>query len=230
MKVTGIILAGGIGSRVGGDVPKQFIEINDKPIILYSVETFVQNKDIENIIIVCNKDNISTLETILKESGQLDKIFIIVPGGKTRQESSRLGIEAVNPDTDIILIHDSSRPFVTDKIIEDVICEAFNTGASGPVVPVVDTVVTLREDFFIDKIPSRKIIKKIQTPQAFQYEIIKEAHQWALIKGYQNFTDDCGIVIKKGEQVKLVPGDETNIKITSPIDMVCAEYICRGSY
>ena len=230
MKVTGIILAGGVGVRMESDLPKQFIEINGKPIILYSVETFIKNQSIDEIIIVCNKDNIDRLKSILKKAGLFEAVFKIVSGGETRQKSAKLGITGVSSDTDIILLHDSSRPFVTDKIIEEVSQAALKYGSATPVISVTDTIVTTKNDDLVEGIPPRETIKRVQTPQAFQYKIIIDAHTWAEEKGYNNFTDDCGIVIKKGEQVKMVPGDEKNIKVTSSIDLVSAEHICRKIY
>jgi len=230
MKVTGIILAGGVGARMGSDLPKQFIKINGKPIILYSVETFIKNQSISEIIIVCNKDSIDILKSILEKAGLFEKIFKIIPGGRTRQESAKLGVEVVSSDTDIIILHDSSRPFVTDKLIEEVSSAAFMYEAATPVISVTDTIVTTKKDDFVGEIPLRETMKRVQTPQAFQYKTIRDAHNWAEENGYKNFTDDCGIIIKKGEQVKMVPGDEKNIKLTSSVDLVNAEYICREIY
>ena len=217
------MLAGGTGDRMGIDTPKQFLVLRSKPIIMHSLLKFEENPLISDLIVVCHKDHISAMKSVVEGSG-LKKLRNIVPGGRTRQGSSFAGIKACPPDTEFVMIHDASRPFVSDSIIEGVLKAAMEVGASGPVIDMKDTVV-VEEGGEIKEIPPRRSLKRIQTPQAFQYKLITKAHEEALREGLEDYSDDCGMVSALGEPVKLVAGSEINIKITNLADLRIAEEI-----
>lgn len=225
-RTVAIILAGGTGKRMGEKVPKQFLEVGGRPLITYSVRKFDENKHITDIIVVSHKDHLGRLcEIIDKES--LSTECKAVPGGEIRQESSYLGVKSCPPDAEIVLIHDASRPFVEDAIIDSVILEAERKGSAGPVIEMEDTVV-IEEGGLIESIPERSKLRRIQTPQGFKYDVILKAHEEALEKGVTDSTDDCSLVIGMGEEVAVVAGSRNNIKVTSPSDLRIAEEFLKG--
>jgi len=222
-----IILAGGTGTRMGKKLPKQFVEVGDKPLILHSVEVFSRNKNISGIILVSHPEHVGTLEELIKQY-RYKKVIKIVHGGATRQISSFNGISACPKDTDLVLIHDAARPFVDDGMIDRVIDAAERYGAVTTAVDITDTIVENEKDF-IKSIPDRDRFMRVQTPQGFRYEVILEAHLRSAKKGLNGATDDTSLVTLWGEKVKLVEGSERNIKITKPIDIVLAETILQIS-
>ncbi|MFH1552855.1 MAG: 2-C-methyl-D-erythritol 4-phosphate cytidylyltransferase [Candidatus Omnitrophota bacterium] len=216
-KVVAIVLAGGTGVRMGKAVPKQFLEVAHKPIIVHTLEHFEKSDLISDIVVVCHAEHIGDLESLVKKSG-IKKVCTIIPGGKTRQESSFAGIKSCPPDTEFVLIHDAVRPFVNDKIIKDVFNAAKKYGAAGPVIDVEDTIIE-EKNGFIKSIPDRRYLKRIQTPQGFCYETILKSHERGVENNFKDVSDDCGLVISMKKPVKLVKGDPLNFKITNQRDM-----------
>lgn len=223
---TAIILAAGSGIRMKKSRPKQFLPVGDKPLVLYSLEKFDKNDNITHIVIVSMDSHKEEIEKIVKNY-HIDKVYKIVQGGDTRQESSFEGVKNCPPGTEFALIHDAARPFITDKIINDVLEGALKTGAAGPAIKSGDTIVINKKDF-IDKIPDRESVKRIQTPQAFKYSTILKAHNFCLKHNISSSTDDCGMVLAMGKKVKLVEGSQLNIKITTSMDMRIAETIAKA--
>jgi 2-C-methyl-D-erythritol 4-phosphate cytidylyltransferase len=144
-------------------------------------------------------------------------------GGSTRQESSRIGIECCAPETDYVLVHDAVRPFVTNLILETMIAAVVEHHAVDTVIPSADTIVEVDSDGFIANIPERSRLRRGQTPQAFDWRLIRDSHIRAFNEGIHNATDDCALVLRLGHKVFVVPGDEQNIKITYPLDMHIAD-------
>lgn len=217
-RITAIILAGGKGSRMGSKKPKQFLEIANKPIILYSLEIFDKCKDITDIVVVCYKAGINPLKSIIKKAGKINKKVKIVPGGKTRQESSFNGLQACSKNTEYVLIHDSARPFIDEKMIKRVLKATINSGAVTTVTNIIDTVVEVKGNR-VKNILNRDDIKRVQTPQGFDYKLILSAHRSALKKGFSDATDDCSLVKLYGMDYMTVKGSEKNIKITTKNDL-----------
>ena len=218
MKNYAIILASGSSSRFGDKLPKQFAKINGKTILEMSVEAFEKNQNITDIIVICNPDFEDLTKKILNKN--FSKIIKITPGGKTRQESSAIGTNYVKEDDANVLIHDAARPFVTQKIINDCILALKKFDAAGVAVESNDTIIQVNQDGFIEKIPQRNLLRRIQTPQAFKASIIKKAH--ALAQKYKDIfvTDDCGLVLLSGlAKIFVIQGDECNIKITHKSDL-----------
>ena len=202
-----IILAGGNGSRMENDTPKQFILINNKMIIEYSVEAFLKNKKIDEIIIVCAKEwanKLSNLYPVLK----------IVVGGESRTQSSFNGLKACSKNTENVLIHDSARPMINQKIINDCITMLKNNDAAIPMLDCYDSVLNIESMDYMD----RQSIKLIQTPQAFNFKKIYQAYNSL----NSSFTDDFSLFNHYNSSSKNIffNGFRKNIKITTSDDLV----------
>ncbi len=220
-----VILAGGKGLRLGGDIPKQLLPLCEKSVIRWSVESFSSVDEIDHIIIVAEKHSLETIKSILPPAA-FPKILGFVEGGAERSDSSynALCYKEFNSD-DIFLFHDAARPFVTKRIIRETIAETVRTGAAGVYIPAVDT-VTLIENDFVSTIPERKDVYYAQTPQGFRYSIIRDAHEKHR-SGSLNIkvTDDVSLVLASGYKVHTVSGSVSNFKITTELDYKIAEFI-----
>ncbi|MFA5173563.1 MAG: 2-C-methyl-D-erythritol 4-phosphate cytidylyltransferase [Candidatus Pacearchaeota archaeon] len=224
MKIYAIILAGGIGKRMNSHTPKQFLEISGKPIILYSLEEFEKNKNINGIIIVINKDLKENLENILKKF-KISKLKKIVLGGETRQESAFNGLQAlkdVNPD--YVLIHDSARPFLSQDLINRIIDSLKNSIAVNPVIPIKSTIIK-SDNEIIKEFLGKKDLYEGQSPQGFHYNEILNAHLIAKKNNIINASDDCILIHRLSKDIRIVEGDNNLIKITTPEDIEIAKKI-----
>lgn len=217
-----IILAGGIGSRMGADLPKQFIEIKGKPIIVHTIEKFQNHDEIDEIIIV--SVDVDTVKEYTEKYG-LTKVKCIVTGGKTRYYSSKIGCETAKKlgasDNDIVLIHDAARPFVDERIISENIKTANEFGACETAMPVCDTMIRA-EGGFMDCIVARDNLYRVQTPQSFKLGVILRAHDYCEAQDdatKAKITDDAMPVTLAGGRVKIVNGTNENIKITTKEDL-----------
>lgn len=218
--VSAIILAGGRGKRMESEVSKQYIEIKGKPILYYTLKKFIDCKCIDNITLVLPKDEIEYCknEILEKYSLNIDKI---ISGGNERQDSVYNALESI-VKTDIVLIHDGARPFVSDRIIEQGIEFAKTYGAAAPGVTPKDTIKIKNEECFSIETPNRDKLVAIQTPQVFKFNTILECHR--KIKNDKIVvTDDTMVAELYGNKVYLYEGDYTNIKVTTPEDLILAE-------
>jgi 2-C-methyl-D-erythritol 4-phosphate cytidylyltransferase len=228
MSVYAIILAGGTGSRTGNAIPKQFIPICGKPLICHTIDRFEQNYGVNEIIIVSHPDYIPTMTDLVSESS-FHKVTHIVQGSETRQGSSWNGLVACKGSQgDIILIHDAARPFVSDRIITDVIISAGEHGASLPSIPPADTIFEHVDGRIIGNVLDRNTLMCAQTPQGFEFKIIMNAHEKAIEDKLENATDDTGLVMRTGIDCAIVRGDVDNIKITTALDFIIAEAIMKS--
>ena len=229
------ILAGGIGSRMGGtDTPKQFLTLGDKPVIIHTIEKFVINKNIDKIIVLTPKSYINHTNDLIEEYIQNDYV-VVIEGGQTRNDTLLNSIKYIKEnfgidEDSIILTHDSVRPFVTHRIIEDNIEAANKYGACDTVIPATDTIVESVNGKTIESIPVRDYYYQGQTPQTFNinklYNLIN-----SLTEDEANIlTDACKIFTLKDEPVYLVDGEVTNIKITYPYDLKLANTILEDGY
>lgn len=215
-----IILAGGKGKRMGSTVSKQFIEIKGKPILYYTLKKFIDNKNIDEIILVLPKDEIEYCKTevLNKYSIKVDKI---VEGGTERQDSVYNALKSIE-NTDIVLIHDGARPIISNRLINDGIKYAKVYGAAAPGVMPKDTIKVKNDENFSISTPDRSTLMAIQTPQVFKYENILKCHE--MVKLNKDLvTDDTMVAEKYGYKVYLYDGEYTNIKITTPDDIILAE-------
>lgn len=222
MKTWGVILASGSGQRFGDRQPKQFMKLAGLPILVHTLKTFQNSAAIDGIVVVSHEDYINDVWSLVNEYG-LGKVEKVVAGGQTRQGSSRIGIECCGEQTGYVLIHDSVRPFLTQRIIDELVSAVKVHQAVDTVILSADTLVEVDDEGFINNIPDRSKFRRGQTPQAFEYSLICNAHESALADGIENATDDCALVLRLGHKVFTVEGDEQNIKITYPLDLHLAD-------
>ena len=220
MKNYAIILASGSGSRYGDDIPKQFVKIAGKTILEHTIEIFEKTQNIDEIIVVITPQYKSLAKKIT-DRNNYKKISKILEGGALRKDSSYIGISSIEDDEANVLIHDCARPFLTQEIISSCI-EALKTHSAIDVaIPATDTIIKV-EDEFISSIPKRSELMCGQTPQCFKLSLIKQAHK--LAKNDNNFTDDCGLIVKYNlAPVYVVKGSCENIKVTYKSDIYIAD-------
>ncbi len=225
MKHLAIIVAGGVGQRMGTAVPKQFLQLGNKPIIAWSIDTFIASGLVDAIIIAIHPDHKQKLNEIIQKHFPAATI-IITNGGHTRQESCYNALNSYNfSSDDIVLIHDAARPFITDTMIQQCIETTQQHSACGIYVPVKETIAQIHDSNVMDVFPRHKLYAA-QTPQCFRYSIIADAHKKAVERNITNATDDVSLALMAGYSVKAVTGDfYTNIKITTNQDMELAKLL-----
>ena len=217
-----ILLASGSGLRFQEQQPKQFMKLAGLPVIVHTLKVFQTSDLVDSVVVVCHEDYVDHVWALSIQYG-LTKVGNVVVGGETRQESSRIGIDCCGEDTDYVLLHDSVRPFLTHKVIDEIVAAVRQYGAVDTVIPSADTLVQVDEEGFIERIPDRSRFRRGQTPQAFSCQLIRDAHRKALEDGIDNATDDCQLVMRLDHRVFTGVGDEQNIKITYPIDLHIAD-------
>ena len=225
------ILAGGIGSRMGStDTPKQFLNLGDKPILIHTLEKFIIMDEIDKVIVLTPQTFINHTKHLIEDySLNKDKI-VVIEGGETRNDTLKNSIDYINEnygveDDSIIITHDSVRPFVTHRIIQDNIKAAKECGACDTVIPATDTIVESRNGKIIKNIPIRDYFYQGQTPQTFKINKLNSLINDLTEDEKEILTDAAKIFVLKGEDVSLVEGDVTNIKITYPYDLKLANTI-----
>ncbi|MBN1914269.1 MAG: bifunctional cytidylyltransferase/SDR family oxidoreductase [Parachlamydiales bacterium] len=221
-KITAILLMGGSGKRFDETTPKQFHRIAGQKIYLHTLCALLHTQFFDEIILVVSEKWIAEIQ---QEASSLSPIIRMIPGGKTRQESSYLGILAAT--SPIVLIHDAVRPFVSSSIIEENLTKVMQHGAVDTCILSSDTIIERDHWNMIQKIPSRAMMLRGQTPQTFFRSLIKKAHEAAQKKGIDNASDDCQLVLMLPEKVAIATGSEANIKITTPLDLFLAEQLWR---
>jgi len=228
------ILAGGTGTRMGNvEKPKQFLSLGDKPIIVHTIEKFFINDKFEKIIVLCPKQWISHTEDLIKKHIPNHEKIVVIEGGKLRNDTIMNAIDYIENnyslnDEDIIVTHDSVRPFITHRIIEDNIKYGKECGACDTVIPASDTIVESVDGNFISDIPNRENMYQGQTPQSFKISKLKELYNLLSEEEKEILTDACKIFAINNEKVFLVRGEVSNIKITYPHDLKVANSILKG--
>ncbi|MBC6310298.1 2-C-methyl-D-erythritol 4-phosphate cytidylyltransferase [Listeria sp. FSL L7-1582] len=226
------ILAGGKGTRMGNvSMPKQFLSLNGKPIIVHTVEKFILNNRFDKIIISSPKEWINHAEDNIKKYVSDDRV-VVIEGGTDRNETIMNGIRYIESsfgltDEDVIITHDAVRPFLTHRIIEENIDAALETGAVDTVIEAIDTIVESSNHDFITDIPVRDHMYQGQTPQSFNIKKLYSHYQALSADEKQILTDACKICLLAGDRVKLVKGEIFNIKITTPYDLKVANAIIQ---
>ncbi len=221
LKNYAIILASGTGSRFNSELPKQFLEIKGRTILERSIDIFEQNDDIFEIILVITPEYRKNALDILQKNN-FKKIKKVLNGGKTRKESSFIGVNAINGTEANVLIHDCARPFLSQDVLNNCINALKSHNAVDVAIPSSDTVVEVFNGV-IQSIPDRKTLMRSQTPQCFRLSLIKKAHE--LAKDDNDFTDDCGLIVKYNlAKIFVIEGNLENIKITYPTDEILANF------
>ncbi|MCX7909357.1 MAG: 2-C-methyl-D-erythritol 4-phosphate cytidylyltransferase [Ignavibacteria bacterium] len=224
MKLGLIVTAGGSGKRLGGVIPKQFHTIKNQPIIVLSLENLLNSLKFDVVVVTYPIDYYKLTCELLHEKFPSVEIEL-VPGGNERFDSVRNALQNQRiQGTDYVFIHDAVRPFVSKELIIRLYENVLKYNAVAPAIKIKDTLKEVDDEGFILKTIDRKQVYAIQTPQAFRTELIISAYEKA-ISEEQSFTDEAGVVENFGQKVKIIEGDEKNIKITTPDDLLLAMFI-----
>lgn len=216
-----IVVAGGLGTRLGHAQPKALVEIAGTPMLIRTLLAF-QNSDLaDETIVVCPNGHEGAFTAVLKQEFENQK-FKLVPGGKERYDSVRAGLQCLDPDTEYVAIHDAARPFIQHDTIQAVIDTAQDCGAATVAARCSDTILIADEQQQLDLTPERSRLWSCQTPQVFRRDLIETAYASPTPKA---ITDDATLVQLNGATVRIVEGPDTNLKVTTPNDLHYAEFL-----
>lgn len=222
--VAALVPAAGRGLRMGGAVPKQFLALGGQPIILHSLRLLQASSAIDEIILAVPQNEMDYCLTEIVAKHRFTKVTKVVPGGHERQDSVRHALEAVHDEVDVVVVHDAVRPFLTQRMVEDVVRTAREKGAAIIALPMKDTVKQVGADHIIERTVDRQSLWLAQTPQAFRRDWLLAAHRKAHAEGVRA-TDDAYLIEWYGHPVSVVEGSGENIKVTRPEDMIIGEAI-----
>lgn len=227
-KNTAIVLAAGQGKRMNSKVQKQFLELGGKPVLYYSLNCFQQSPLISDIILVTGAESVAFCKEEIVEKYGLTKVKKVIPGGKERYDSVYEGLLSCE-NSDFVLIHDGARPFITQENLERGMNGVRETGACVIGMPSKDTVKVSDEKGFVQETPERNLVWSVQTPQIFEYALIRNAHEKIRCEGMDGITDDAMVVERvSGTKIRLVEGSYKNLKITTPEDLDIAEIFLKN--
>jgi len=222
MKVSAIIPAAGMGIRMGSNIPKQFLLLDSKPILHHTLAVLDQCSVVDEIVLVVSEKEIEKAQQQIR--GSHPQVTKIIAGGKERQDSVYNGLQSLDSETDIVVVHDGVRPFVSANLIRETIEAARIIGAAITAIPVSDTIKKVNEEGLVERTVDRSGLWRVQTPQTFQVSLLKEAFAKAQADNFYG-TDEGSLIEYLGREVKVVPGSEFNIKITRSEDLVLGEKI-----
>ena len=214
-----VIVAAGSASRMGG-IDKVMAPLGGEPMIVRTVRAFQNCDAIASIVIVTREDLIRPISGLCRDMG---KVAAVVAGGKTRQESVHLGLNALPKGTKLAAVHDGARPLISWQVIDRVVRAANTYGAAAPAIPVKDTIKVVAGGL-VKETPDRSTLMAVQTPQVFDFDLLRGALRKAEEDG-ATVTDDCSAVERTGMKIKIVEGDERNLKVTTPMDLKIAELL-----
>lgn len=229
MKI-GLLIAGGSGARMQQDIPKQFLTVNEKPVIVYTLEAFQNHAEIDVIAVVCIDGWENVLSAYAKQFG-ITKLKHIIPSGDCGQASIRNGVyelEKYYGQDDIVLVHDAIRPMVSQEIISDCIVKACQYGCAISVIPCAEAMMKTEDGYESTGSYPRDNLKRTQTPQGFKLGRICDLHRRALEMGITNSVASCTLMIEMGEQVYFSAGSEKNIKLTTVEDLDIFKALLRA--
>lgn len=226
MHVTAIVPAAGGGTRIAGVLPKQYLPLAGVPLLTRTLQALRASPRVDSLILVVLPGHEMRCRAEILEPFGLSA-DAIVPGGEDRQASVYAGLQRAKVDTDLILVHDGARPFITPAVIQAVVAAAAEVGAAVAAIPVTDTIKVASPDGWLVETPDRGRLWAAQTPQAFRTALLQEAHAKALRDGFRS-TDDSALVERLGHPVRLVPGSPENLKITTTADLALADQILRA--
>lgn len=215
-----VVVAAGSSSRMGED--KILLDLGGEPVLIHTLRAFQNAPEVDEIVVVTREELVAEVAGMCREFS-LTKVGKVIRGGASRTHSARLGTLEADRNAQLIAIHDGARPFVTVAVISAAIQKAAQTGAAAPAVPVKDTIKEAAGGL-VERTLDRSRLYAIQTPQVFEASLIRAALQKALDDGV-SLTDDCAAVERLGMRVSLTPGDERNIKLTTPADLLWAQAI-----
>ena len=215
-----VVVAAGTSSRMGFD--KVLADVGGEPVIVRCLRSFQEAPGVKEVVVVTRTELVPEIARLCQDYG-LDKVSKVIRGGDNRTQSARLGTLECDDKAKLIAIHDGARPFVTVQVIEDAIAQAAVNGAAAPAVPVKDTIKSAH-NCIVEETLDRSTLYAVQTPQVFDGDLIRAALQKALDDGAE-LTDDCAAVERLGMKVVLTAGDERNIKLTTPTDLLIGEVL-----
>ncbi|RKN35440.1 bifunctional cytidylyltransferase/SDR family oxidoreductase [Micromonospora musae] len=223
-RTVAVILAGGTGTRLGLGIPKQLLKIAGKPIIEHTLAVFESAPEIDEIIVLMASGHVGEAQEIVDKAG-FRKVGKVIEGGESRNETTRIALDAVGEGDCNILFHDAVRPLVSHRIVRECVNALWTYSAVDVAIPSADTIIQVDEEECITDIPVRSSLRRGQTPQAFRSGTIREAYR--LAEGDPHFaaTDDCGVVLHylPGTPIKVIDGSDENIKVTHPVDVHLAD-------
>ncbi|WP_026118947.1 IspD/TarI family cytidylyltransferase [Nocardiopsis ganjiahuensis] len=233
-RVIAAVLAGGVGARMGGPSPKQLLPLEGRPIIEHSIAAFEASPEVDEIVVMMVDAYVGRVEDIVADAG-FTKVSRVLPGGATRTDTSYAALSAMAhaAGSDLALLHDAARPLVSRETIGACVAALGSAGAVGVAVPSADTVVRVAPGRgggeVIAATPDRSRLRRMQTPQGFRLDVARRAYALAMADPELAATDDCGVVLRylPEEEVRIVPGEEANIKVTNPGDVEVAETLLR---
>ena len=228
MRTVAIIVAAGKGERVGAKLPKQFLNIGNKPILAHTLEKFEKARLVNEVVVVVSEDYLGFCSREIIDAYEFGKIKRVVSGGKHRQDSVFNGLKSIDSNIDIVLIHDGARPFVKSQKIDQIIRACQKDGSTILALPIKETIKRVEKGKVITTLDRSKIWS-VQTPQAFPYKVILDAYKKAK-KDKFIATDDSLLVERVGIEVRVIEGDNDNIKITTIQDLEMAEYLVGSKY
>ena len=217
-----VIVAAGTASRMGG-IDKVMAELNGEPMILRTVRTFQTCDAVQEIVIVTRED---LIVPIMGLCAGLEKVKAVVAGGSSRQESVERGLSALSNKVKLVAVQDGARPLITHAVIDRTVRAAHSYGAAAPAIPVKDTIKVVTGGV-VSSTPDRRSLQAVQTPQVFDLDLLRGALKKAK-EDAAEVTDDCSAVERLGMSIKIVEGDERNIKVTTPLDLAIAKLLLEG--
>ena len=227
MSVCAVVPAGGTGTRMGGTVPKQFLELDGKPILYYTLKTLQDCGIISELILVVPEKEYDNACT--DWLGKPEIVTKVVVGGEKRQDSVYNGFCELSPQTEIVLVHDGVRPFLSHQMIQESVDAAREYGAAITAIPVNDTIKRVDDSGLVSQTVDREGLWRVQTPQVFRYELLQEAFKKANSEKFYG-TDEGTLIEHLGKPVKVVEGSEQNIKITRPEDLRLSEIFISKAF
>ncbi|KUK54312.1 MAG: 2-C-methyl-D-erythritol 4-phosphate cytidylyltransferase [Desulfotomaculum sp. 46_296] len=223
--VLAVVVAAGQSRRMGENVNKMLLHVAGRPVLSYSLAALQEAPFVKGFVLVAGERELETYVTLAEQWG-CTKMISLVKGGKTRQDSVWEGLNALPADTRVIIVHDGARPLVTVNQLDQVVSEALRWNAAALAVPVKDTVKETGMGNFVSRTLNRESLWLAQTPQAFSYSLLMDAHRKAR-RDQRTATDDAGLVEAMGVPVKIIEGSYRNIKVTTPEDLSMIEYFLQ---
>jgi 2-C-methyl-D-erythritol 4-phosphate cytidylyltransferase len=230
LRTVAVVLAGGSGSRVGLDVPKQLLKVAGKTIIEHSVAALHESELVDEIVIVMTPDFVPTVRSLLVRP-DLSKVTRVLEGGADRNASTRAALDALGDQECNVLFHDAVRPLLSQRVIEECVRALDTYEAVDVAIPSADTIVRVDDDEHVVDIPDRSHLRRGQTPQGFRLSVIRRAYELAEGDPSVRATDDCGVLLHCMPEIPIyvVPGDEHNMKVTYPVDLFIADKLFQLS-
>ena len=225
-KIAAIVLAAGEGKRMGSGIPKQYMLIKSRPLVYYALKAFEESA-VDEVILVTGEDEIDYCKEYIVDRYHFNKVTKIVPGGWERYASVYFGLEAIE-DADYVLIHDGARPMINAELVQKCIYYVKKYRACVVGMPSKDTIKVVDQENYAVRTPERKTLWQVQTPQCFEFDLVKKAYEKMMENDDGKATDDAMVVEQEtGTKILLVEGSYQNIKITTPEDLAIAEAFLR---